>query len=384
MVRRILRWFIFLGIIAAVVFIVWHYTRSKPIEVSVKSVTRGTVERTVANTRAGTIKACRRAKLSPSVGGQIAKLPIKKGDIVKKGQLLLELWNEDLAAQIKLAEHELASARSRSQAACLKADLAQRNAKRMLDLRRNNVASEELADNAVSEAAALEAECKAARTEIAVRESQLSVVRANAERTQLKAPFDGVIAELNGELFEFVTPSPIGVATPPAVDIIDNSCFYVTAPIDEVDAADIRVGMTTRITMDAFKDKHFEGKVRRIADYVLDLEKQARTVDVEVDFVHVQDYRNLLPGYSADIEVILEARQEVIRVPTEAVIEGSQVFVFLPATGQLAQRDIHTGLSNWNWTEVIDGLQPGDSVVVNVDNPKLADGVAVVLAGDEK
>ena len=384
MVRRILRWSVLPLVIVAVVIILWHYTRSKPIEVSVKSVTRGTVERTVANTRAGTIKACRRAKLSPSVGGQIAKLPIKKGDIVKKGQLLLELWNEDLAAQINLAEHELASARSRSQSVCLKADLAQRNAKRMLDLRRSDVASEELADNAVSEAAALQAECKAARTEIAVRESQLSVVRANAERTQLTAPFDGVIAELNGELFEFVTPSPVGVATPPAVDIIDNSCFYVTAPIDEVDAADIRAGMTTRITMDAFKDKHFEGKVRRIADYVLDLEKQARTVDVEVDFVNVQDYRNLLPGYSADIEVILEVRHEVIRVPTEAVIEGRRIFVYLPGSGQLAQRDIHTGLSNWNWTEVMGGLQPGDSVVVNVDNPKLTDGVAVVLAKDQK
>ncbi|MBW2119469.1 MAG: efflux RND transporter periplasmic adaptor subunit [Deltaproteobacteria bacterium] len=108
-------------------------------------------------------------------------------------------------------------------------------------------------------------------------------------RKRLLAPFDGLIAEITGELFEYVTPSPVGVPTPPAVDIVDNACFYVTAPIDKVDAGDIRVGMTARITMDAFADRSFKGKVRRIADYVLDLEKQARTVDVEVVFSNQGD-----------------------------------------------------------------------------------------------
>ncbi len=383
MPRHMFRWIIVLLVITGLGWTIRHITKPKPVEIRVKSVTRGKVERTVANTRAGTVKACRRAKLSPSVGGQIAKLTIKEGDEVKQGQLLLELWNEDLAAQTILAEHELASARSRAQSACLKADLAQRNAKRMVDLRRNNVTSEEQADNAVSEAAALKAECSAARTVIAVRESYLAVARANVERTRLTAPFDGVIAEINGELFEFVTPSPIGVATPPAVDIIDNACFYVAAPIDEVDAAGIQVGMTARITMDAFKDKRFEGKVRRIADYVLDLEKQARTVDVEAAFINGEDFHHLLPGYSADLEVILEVREDVVRVPSEAVIEGTRVFVFLPETGKLVRRTIRTGLFNWDWTEVLEGLKPDDQVVVNVDSPRLADGVAAVPAKDE-
>ncbi|MCP4746712.1 MAG: efflux RND transporter periplasmic adaptor subunit [Desulfobacteraceae bacterium] len=379
-----LRWIIVLLVVAALASVIWKATRPKPVLVSVKPVTRGIVERTVANTRAGTVKACRRAKLSPSVGGQIARLPVKKGDRVKQGQVLLELWNKDLKARTALAENQLNSARSKSKAICLKAELAQRNARRVMNLRSSDVASEEQADNAVSEAKALKAECEAANAEIQVRKAQLAVARANVDRTQLKAPFDGVIAEINGELSEFVTPSPIGVPTPPAIDIVDNVCFYVAAPIDEVDAEAIRMDMTARITMDAFKNKVFQARVRRIADYVLDVEKQARTVEVEAAFAGNENFNHLLAGYSADIEVILDVRENVVRVPTEAVIKAGKVFKYLPDQGKLKACDVRTGLSNWNWTEVLNGLSPGDQVVVNVDNPDLADDAPAEIIEDEE
>jgi len=378
MLGKFIKWTIVLLIIVAIGFVIWRYTRPKPIEVVVKPITRGIVESTVANTRAGTIKACRRAKLSPSIGGQISKLPVKEGDYVKKGKLLLELWNQDLVAQTVLAEREVVSARSRSLSACLKADVSRREAERLLKLRNSNAVSEERTDRAVAEAEALKAECQAARTQVSVSKARLAVARANLERTRLLAPFDGVIAEINGELFEYVTPSPVGVPTPPAVDIIDNACFYVTAPIDEVDAGGISVGMSARITMDAFSDRSFNGKVRRIADYVLDLEKQARTVDVEVIFSNPGDIKYLLAGYSADIEVILDVRNEVVRVPTEAVMEGRKVYVFLPGQEKVVKREIRTGLSNWDRTEVLEGLRPDELVVVNVDNPGLKDGVAAL------
>ena len=131
MLRHLVRWSLVLIVITASGVGIWWATRPKPVEVAVKPVTRGMVERTVANTRAGTVKACRRAKLSPSTGGQIAQLPIHEGDAVKEGQLLLEIWNEDLKAQAALAERQIASARSRARSACLRARLAQRNADRL-------------------------------------------------------------------------------------------------------------------------------------------------------------------------------------------------------------------------------------------------------------
>ena len=365
-------------VVSAAVGAFWHYTRPKPLPVAVKPVTRGLVERTVANTRAGTVKACRRAKLSPSIGGQIARLPVKKGDRVKEGALLLELWNNDIAAQVMLAEREVAATRARAQSACSRADVAVKNAERLSTLLKSNVGTQERTENAVAEADALGAECNGARSEVQVREAQLAVARAGFQRTRLLAPFDGVIGEINGERYEYVTPSPLGVPTPPVVDIIESGCFYVIAPIDEVDVSGIRTGMPARITMDAYGSRIFQGRVRRVSDYVLDVEKQARTVDVEVSFIHPEDFSLLLAGYSADIEVILEVRTDVVRVPTEAVMADQHVYVFTPAQGRIERRRIRSGLSNWDHTEVTDGLKPEEQVVVNIDAPDLKDGASAV------
>jgi HlyD family secretion protein len=116
--------------------------------------------------------------------------------------------------------------------------------------------------------------------------------------------------------------------------------------------------------------------VLRIADYVLDIEKQARTVEVEVAFEDITDKDALLAGYSADIEVILDTHPAVTRVPTEAITEGRTVYVF--ADGRLAARTVKAGLSNWQWTEVLEGLAPEEQVVLNVDAPGLRDGVRAV------
>ncbi len=376
--RGISKWIGLLLVASAMVWAFWHYTRPEPLAVAVKPVTRGTVERTVANTRTGTVKACRRAKLSPSIGGQIALLPVRKGDRVKEGALLLELWNNDLAAQVLLAQREVTATRARAQSACSRAEVAAKNAGRLSILLQSNVGTQERTENAVAEADALKAECDGARSEIEVREAQLAVARAGFQRTRLLAPFDGVIGEINGERYEYVTPSPLGVPTPPVVDIIESGCFYVIAPIDEVDVAGIRVGMPARITMDAYGTRIFPGKVRRVADYVLDVEKQARTVDVEVSFIDPEDFSFLLAGYSADIEVILDVRTDVVRVPTEAVMADQHVYVYTPAPGKIERRRIRSGLANWDNTEVIDGLKPEEQVVVNIDAPDLKDGAPAV------
>ena len=99
-------------IVSALGAAVWYVMRPKPIAVSLGQADRGLVESTVTNTRAGTVTACRRAKLAPPTGGQIAKLNVKKGDRVSAGQVLLELWNDTLSAQLQLARNQLDSALS--------------------------------------------------------------------------------------------------------------------------------------------------------------------------------------------------------------------------------------------------------------------------------
>ncbi len=377
------RWIIVILLVGMAGVLIWHFTRPDPIEVFVKPVERGRVERTVANTRAGTVKACRRAKLSTSIGGQITNLPIHEGDTVKAGQLLLELWNEDLVAEAELAQREATAAEAHAKAECLRADVAEREANRFVELRKTGATSEERTDRAVTEAKALRASCKAAEASALMSRTRVDVVNANLARTRLIAPFDGVIAEITGELNEYLTPSPPGIATPPAVDLIDTSCFYVSAPIDEVDAPEIAPGMPARVTLDAFGDRRFDGRVRRIAPYVLDVEKQARTVDVEVEFTRPEDVEQLLAGYSADVEIILDVREDTLRVRTEAVLDGERVFVYLPRKKIIKEKIFEKGIANWDYTEVSSGLELGDLVVVNVDRPEVKDGVRAVITEEE-
>ncbi len=368
------RWFaVFLVVaIAAVVFTVW-LSYSKPVKVAVRTIENGLVQDTVANTRAGTVKACHRAGLSPPIGGQVARLPVKEGEQVVKGQVLMEFWNEDRVAEVSLARSEVTAARARARQACVMAEVAEREAQRLRRLRKSELVSEEVTDKADGDVRAQRAACRAVQATAEVSQARLEVARAILERTRLTAPFAGIVAEVNGELGEFVTPSPVGIPTPPAVDLVDISCLYVSAPIDEVDAPQIRVGMAANVALDAFPDKRFTGKVRRIAPYVLDVEKQARTVDVEVEFIRPDEIQNLLPGYSADIEVILVQRESVLRIPTEAILEGNKVLL-LSTDGVLRERSVETGLSNWSWTEATGGLQAGDEVVVSPDREGVVDG----------
>lgn len=378
------RWIILIIVILAGGFFIFQYTRPKPVPVVVKPVEKGSVEKTASNTRAGTVNACRRAKLSPGIGGQMTKLPVKEGDHVVKGQLLLELWNEDLMEEARFAQKEADAMEARSKAACLRAQIAQRDADRMVELEKSNVVSLEKVDRAVTEAKALKAECNAALASALMSRSRMGVIAANLDRTRLTAPFDGIIAEINGELNEYVTPSPVGIPTPPAIDLIDNTCFYVAAPIDEVDAPLISLGMAARISLDAYREQHFNGKVRRIDVFVMDREKQARTVDVEVEFTNPDDMKRLLAGYSADVEIILAVHPDTLRIPTEAILDGNRVFVFLPDQGIIREKTIKPGISNWDFTEVLSGLEMNEQVVVNVDQAGVKDGAKSIISGDSK
>jgi HlyD family secretion protein len=369
-----LRYLIYLAIVAAVAGAIWYSTREAPVAVVVAPVERGTVEETVANTRAGTVKACRRTKLSPSLGGQIAHIGIREGDRVKAGQLLVELWNEDVKAEVELAKSERSASEAKARAACLKAEVARREADRTARLRGSGAASEDQLDKLETEALASDAACVAARSSAEVAASRVSVAEANLRKTRLVAPFDGVVAEINGELNEYVTPSPPGIPTPPVVDLIANDCFFVSAPIDEVDVADVEPGLPARITLDACGDKVFSGTVRRIAPYVQDYEKQARTVDVEVEFDAPEVVGTMLAGYSADVEIILTTREDTLRVPTEAVVEEEGVYIL--TGGVLQRRTIETGIANWDYTEVTAGMEEGEQIVTSVDRDGVEDGAA--------
>lgn len=352
----------------------WNETHPDIVEVKVTTAETGLVEATVANTRAGTVKACRRAKMSPSMGGQISELPFREGSLVTKGEVLLKIWNQDLQAEIYHLQEAIQAARKTAEGACLQATEARRESDRSRRLRDARTISQEAYDQARTEAGVREAACKASKANVDVARASLKVAEAQLKRTILIAPFDGVIAEINGELNEYVTPSPPGILTPPVIDLIEPGCFLVTVPIDEVDAPKVKIDMPARITLDAWRGRTFDGVVSRIGSYVIDVEKQARTVDVELQFKNRADLNDLLVGYSADADIILQASDNVLRVPSETLIDENHVLRFNPETTRLERTEISKGLSNWSYTEVTSGLQQGDKIVTSVGQEGVTDG----------
>jgi HlyD family secretion protein len=341
-------------------------------------VQRGTVESSIANTRAGTVESCQRTRLSTIIGGRIEVLAVKEGDHVKKGQLLMQIWNDDIKAQEQLARAAAETARRRVAEACTLAASAEREVKRQLELHERGFISANAIDTARAAADARVASCATAKADVAQAEANVRLARVQEGRTVLVAPFDGTVAKIVGEVGEYSTPSPPGVPTPPAIDLIDESCVYVNAPMDEIDAPKIRKGQVVRITLDALPGKAFSGKVRRIAPYVSAVEKQARTVDVEATFDHPEKAGRLLVGYSADVEVVLDTHQNVLRVPTSALLEGGRVLV-VDAEDELVERRLKTGLSNWEYTEVVEGLTQGDRVVTSLDRAGVKAGARVTI-----
>lgn len=350
----------------------------EPVAVSVAAVTRGPVEETVTNSRAGTVRARRRAQLSPEVGGRVVALPFREGERVEAGAVVLRLDDSLQRAQLAVAERDRGTAEAQARQACLAADQAERELGRNRRLAADGIVAADQLDRLESAAATQAAACDAARQAVQRATAAVVLARTEAERTVLRAPFAAVVAELSTDLGEYVSPSPPGVPLPAVVDLLDPASIYVSAPMDEVDAGRLRPALPVRVTLDPLPGRQLAGTVRRVASYVLDVEQQNRTVEIEVELADPALAATLLPGTSADVEVILEVRPAVLRIPTQALIEERRVLVVDP-DGRLAARELEVGLRNWDFTEVRGGLAEGDRVVLSLDRDGVEAGAAVAV-----
>ena len=393
--QRFLRRFALLGVMAVVGILLLRFTllRADPVPVTVYVVARGRVEQTVTNSKAGTVKTHHRAKLSPETGGRAADVNVRKGDRVRAGDVLVRLDDAQYRAQVTNAERALDAAKEGESQACLEAGLAERDQTRAEGLASDRIVSEERLDQARSRRDVARASCQAARARARQLASQVEVARAELRKTVVLAPFDGVVAEVSIEPGEWVTPSPPGLPMPAILDLLDPDAIYVSAPLDEVDREKVLVGQPVRITMDAFPGRSFPGRVTRVAPYISDVAVESRTFEVEANFEDAAFARTLPPGASADIEVILDALDNVLRVPTYVVVEGKRVLLLedecpsdrgvggllrgvlsARSGGCLVSRDVTIGLKNWEFAEVRDGLSEGDRVVVSLDRAEVREG----------
>ena len=113
---------------------------------------------------------------------------------------------------------------------------------------------------------------------------------------------------------------------------------------------------------------------------MLDVEEHSRTFEIEVELDDREAAATMLPGTSADVEIILEARADVLRIPSYALIEGNRVFVV--NDGTIVAQQVAPGLKTWDFTEVTSGLEVDELVVVSVDRVEVTEGARVRVTGE--
>jgi len=374
--RRWVPWIVLLGLVVVLAVLKQTVFAPDPVEVRVKSVSRGRVESTVTNSKAGTVEARRRSRIASEIGGRVVEILHREGARVEAGAMLVRLSASSHEVQRDLAMQGVAVAQAGFEDACLRRDRAKRELTRTQRLAANSVASEDRLDELQYQSDSARVACDGARAELERARVQQASAETELRKTTIVAPFAGIVAEVNVEVGEWVTPSPPLLTSPPVIDLIDPTSIFVSAPMDEVDSGAIRAGMPVNLTVDSRPDESFLGSVLRVAPYVLDEEAQNRTLEIEVEMNDPVVAESLLPGTSADAEVILEAKDSVLRVPTSALLQNQGVLIL--EGGELVERRIKVGLRNWQFAEVVSGLEEGELIVVALDKLGIEAGVRAV------
>jgi len=346
------------------------------IEVRTATVGRATVEEIVPSLQAGTVKSHRQVTLRATTLGQIVTLAAKKGDRVRENQILLELNNAVLQARLRLARANLASGESAARSAQLRLDLARKNLERTQRLMEKGATTSQLLERAQAEFDMAAEAVTTAQSALGELRAGVDLALASLEDTRVRAPFDGLVASCLVEKGESV------MAGAPLLDLVDDSGITVEATVDEADAGRIKLGMPVRLTTDAFPNQAFSGKLAWISPVVARDLRQNRHLDVEISLDG--DAPELRVGLSTDIEIIVQSRPDVLAVPTTAVMRrGERMQVYVVSGDRARLRDVRGGLSNWEKTEILEGLREGERIILSLNEKGLADGVRVKLPGSD-
>ena len=361
-------------------FVFWRSCfRERAIEVEVASSDTGPVEDLVVNSEAGTIKARARARLGVEATGRVAEIPHRENALVTRGTLLLRLDPSTERTRLEAARRDVQVVTATLESARSAAALARQQYDRTRELHGRQLASQQQLDEASSRLETSQADVRAAQARLRSAQSAVALARDQLTHLEIRAPFDGVIAHRLVEIGEQVMPGQ------PLLELVGEGGLYVSAPIDERDAGRLRNRLPTRITVDTYPGVVWQSTLSRIAPVVEEARQQARTQEVEAELPPEPEggwppgtVPVPKPGMTADVEIILERKDAVLRVPTPAVIDGRRVLIV--ENGRAVSRDVATGLRSWEWTEIRSGLEPDVHVITSLDRAGLKAGVRVLIA----
>lgn len=393
---------IILGGVAAfvIIFIVIQLLRPK-VSVAVYNVKTGRIEEVLSSLESGTLEPTRRARLRAEVGGKVVKILKQEGERVKKGDVIIHIANEEALVRQNLQKVSIEVQKTRLLIVENNLKNLTEKLEKLKKLYDEGAVTESQLKDIETQYNAVQNEYNAAKSAIEQSELLFKIANIELKKTEITSPFDGLITEINVREGEDVTSISIPSFSSKSVqerdfvssiaqsstrdyicEIIDDSEFYVEAPFDESDALLIKVGDPVKLTSDAMNERILPGVVSFVAPHVSGIKEGVRSVKVRVE-VKNSDNLTLLPGMSMDVDVIVKAVNDAIVVPTNSIIEKEGIpHVFLLDGRKARFKKIVTGISNWEWTEVRNGLKSGDRIIISLDNPKLKDGVRVKMENE--
>ncbi len=361
-------------LLAAGGFLLARGMKRPPLVVETTLVERGAVRDEISSSSAGEVLPARAATVRAEVAGRAMDVRRERGARVKKGDVVVALDAADLAARLKQAEATVATQRAQLVKSEAQAEAAARASERARRLAERGAETAQTADDAAAQAREAQAALQAMRAQLEESRAAVEVARVARARAALTAPFDGLIADV------FVNAGDAVQVGERVFELVDDSQLHVEATIDESDIGRVQVGQPATVKLDALPGRPIAGRVSKLDPTVRKDEKGARTLRLEVTVESLAEAveAGIRPGMSANVDVRVAEKQDVLHVPTSVVIgRGTKRSLYVVDNGVVRERSIQIGMSSWERTEVVSGVSEGDVVVSTLNVKGLADGAAV-------
>jgi HlyD family secretion protein len=371
--------------------------RNKATEVRIEKVERRDLVASV--TASGQVQAHTKVDLSADITGRVVRLAVKDGDMVTKGQFLLEIDPTQYQANVERATAAVASARSQSAQAKPSLTQAQRNYDRLAALKKANptLVSDEQLEQLRTQVEVAQAQLEAANHAIDQASASLNDARSSLSKTTIVAPMSGRITRLNVEQGETAIMGTLNKDAATLLTIADMSLLETKVKVDETDVSRIKLGDSTVIQLDAFPDTTFVGRVSEISNSSVKAGLTGGTgsatdqaIDYEVTITLVNAPATTRPDFSATAKIITDTRNRALSIPIIALtvredstnnksdtlatlgrkkpskevgkrdIEG--VFV-VQKDNKVSFRPVRVGIAGEKYFEVLSGLKEGDQIV---------------------
>src|SRR6188472_2090548 len=350
----------------------------KPTEVRIEAVQKRDLVASV--TASGQVQPQMKVDVAADISGRIVRLAVKEGQMVQKGQFLLEIDPALYLAAVQRAEAALSA--SKAQEAQAKANLiqAQRNYQRSAEIKKANaqLVSDEQLEQLKTQAEVQQALFEAATHQVEQSAAQLNDAKSSLAKTTILAPMSGRVTRLAVEQGETAVPGTFNKDAATLLTIADMSVLETRVKVDETDVARIKVGDSAQVQIDAFPDTTFIGRVTKISNSSVKAATAASTdqaVDYEVTIQLLNAPKETRPDFSATAKIITDSRTSVLSVPIIALtVRENQA---------MQQGDTAVGLGKAKPAKEIGKKDVEGVFVVGTDNKVTFRAVKVGIAGEK-